>query len=74
MHHLRDISQYITGYFKSQQEDTFCQGNLHQDKVFQSKNDRRRYYRGHMEISKKFKIIFKRLELGQLWPLQVGRF
>ena len=32
VHHLRDIRQYINGYFKSQQKDNFCQGNLHQDK------------------------------------------
>ena len=45
---LRDMEQYIIGHFKSQQKDTFCQGNLHQDKVFKCENDQKRDCRGHL--------------------------
>ena len=31
------MGQNIIGHFKSQQKDTFCQGNLHQDKSINAK-------------------------------------
>ena len=37
MLHLKDMNRYIIGHFKSQQKDTFCQGNLQQDKSSNSK-------------------------------------
>ena len=74
MHHLRDINQYITGHFKSQQKDTFCQGNLHRDKLSKWKTDQNRNWRGHLNISKKSKITFKWWKLKELWPTQVGKF
>ena len=74
MLHLRDMGQYIIGYFKSQQKDTFCQGNLHRDKASKCKNDQKRNYRGHLKFSKKSKITFKRWKLRELWPVQVGKF
>ena len=52
MLHLRDMGQYIIGHIKSQQKDTFCQSNLHQDKVFKWKNDQHERRRGHLELSK----------------------
>ena len=53
MLHLRDMSPYIIGPFESQQKETFCQGNLHQDKGFKWKNVQHEGCRGHIEISKK---------------------
>ena len=46
MIHLRDMGQNITAHFKNQQKDTFCQSNLHQDKVFKWKNDQHESYEG----------------------------
>ena len=37
MLHLRDMGQNIIGHFKSQPKETFCQGNLHQDKSSNAK-------------------------------------
>ena len=72
MLHLRDMSQYIIGHFKSQQKDTFCQGNIRHDEFFKSKNNQHRYCIRHLELSKKSNITFKRWKLSELWPVQVG--
>ena len=58
MLYLRVMGQKIIGHFKSQQKDTFCQSNLHQDKVVKWKNDQHKDCRGHPEVSKKSKINF----------------
>ena len=54
MLHLRDMGPYIIGHFESQQKDTFCQGNLHQDNDFKWKNVQHKWCRGHLEVSKKY--------------------
>ena len=46
MHHWKDMSQYITGLFESQQKGIFCQGKLHQDKLSKFKNGQYRDCRG----------------------------
>ena len=48
MFHLSDMGQYIIGHFQSRQKDTFCQGNLHQDKFFKSKTDQHIGCIGHI--------------------------
>ena len=63
------MDQYIIGYFKSQQKDTSCQGNLHQHKVSKCKNYQNRDCRGHLVISKKVQdhiqmIKIKRVMIG----------
>ena len=60
MLHLRDMDQNITGHFKSQQKDTFCQSNLHQVRGFKCKNYQHRGCKGHFEVSKTSKITFIR--------------
>ena len=47
-------------HYRSFSKDTFFQGNLHQDEFFKIKNDQHRYCIGHLRISKKSNIIFKR--------------
>ena len=65
--------QNITGHFKSQQKDTFCQGNLHQDKESKCKTDQKINWIGHLHISKKSKITFKIWKLNKLCVAHVGK-
>ena len=63
MLHFRDMGQNITDHFKSQQKDTFCQGNLHQDKVFKYKNDQHRDFRGYLELYKKIQDHLQKIQI-----------
>ena len=58
MLYLRGICQNITGPFESQQKDTLCQSNLHEDKGFKSKSDEHESCKAYLEFSKKSKMTF----------------
>ena len=73
MLHLEDMISYIIGHFRKLTKDTFYHGNLHQDNFLKSKNDQHRDCKGHLGLSKKSKIIFKKLKLSKLWFAQVEK-
>ena len=55
------FERYEPKHYKSFQKstkDTFCQSNLHQVKNFKWKNYPHESCRGHLELSKKYKITF----------------
>ena len=69
MLHLEDMISYIIGHFQNSTKDTFCQGNLHQDDIFKSKNDQHKYLRGHLGLSKKVKYHLQKMKIEQVMSL-----
>ena len=59
-------------FLKVNKKAFFCQGKLHQDIFSKCKNGKHRDCRGHLEISKNSKIVFKRWKLSKLWLVQIG--